>query len=346
MNIKVNETPIRTSRNFLINNVKLTGIHIPNNSKNFKNVEILSEKSIISDNTGKINLTYGNGEVLEQNVIENCNNKIRIETEKENIQINYNFDDKNLELINQIEIVGNKDANIFIQYKSKTDKKCFHNGVIKTIANKNCKLNIVIVNLLNNQSYNFESIENELHENSKVKYTIIDLGGKTSICNYYSNVIGENADNDLKSIYIGKNDEIKDLNYIAELRGERTNIDIDVQGVLDGNCKKNFKGTIDFKKGCKKAKGNEKEFCLLLSDKAKSIALPMLLCTEDDVEGNHSTASGKVDTKSLFYIMSRGLSYKEAVKLIVKSNFNKIIERIKDDEIKETVLNEIDRRLD
>ena len=107
-----------------------------------------------------------------------------------------------------------------------------------------------------------------------------------------------------------------------------------------------FKGTIDFKKGSKKAKGNENEYCMLLSDKAKSIALPMLLCTEEDVEGNHSTASGKVDEKQLFYIMTRGISYKEAVKLIVKSKFNKIIERISDEDLKEEVLSEIDKRLD
>ena len=41
---------------------------------------------------------------------------------------------------------------------------------------------------------------------------------------------------------------------------------------------------------------------MLLSDKAKSKALPMLLCTEEDVEGNHSTATGKLDEKELFYI--------------------------------------------
>ena len=76
-------------------------------------------------------------------------------------------------------------------------------------------------------------------------------------------------------------------------------------------------------------------FVCYLSEKAKSLALPMLLCTEDDVEGNHSTASGKVDKEQLFYIMTRGLSYKEAVKLIVKANFNKIIERIKDEEVKQ-----------
>ena len=112
------------------------------------------------------------------------------------------------------------------------------------------------------------------------------------------------------------------------------------------NAKKNFKGTIDFKKGCKKAKGNENEFCMLLSEKAKSLALPMLLCTEDDVEGNHSTASGKVDKEQLFYIMTRGLSYKEAVKLIVRANFNKTIERILDEEVKQNIIKEIDERLD
>ena len=185
-----------------------------------------------------------------------------------------------------------------------------------------------------------------LEKNSKVNYTIIDIGGKTSISNYYSNIIGENADNDLKSIYLGIGEQRKDINYIAELRGTKTNIDIDVQGVLKDSAKKNFKGTIDFKKGSKKAKGNENEYCMLLSDKAKSIALPMLLCTEEDVEGNHSTASGKVDEKQLFYIMTRGISYKEAVKLIVKSKFNKIIERILDEELKNEILSEIDKRLD
>ena len=84
----------------------------------------------------------------------------------------------------------------------------------------------------------------------------------------------------------------------------------------------------------------------MLSDKAKSLALPMLLCTEDDVEGNHSTASGKVDNKDLFYIMSGGLSYKEAIRLIVKAKFNQIIQTIKDEELKEEILNEIDRRID
>ena len=345
--LKVNDTPVRTARNFKINNIEVE-LDLPEKIAEFKNVEIINDKSIIDSDVSNTPLTYGTGKILEELNYETANSKIRIQTsnQKEDIRIRYNFDDNNLNLINQIEIIATGDTNVIIEYKSQTTQKCLHNGIIRTIANENAKLNVTIVNLLNEESDNFEAIENKLEKNSKVNYTIIDIGGKTSVSNYYSNVIGENADNDLKSIYLGIGEQRKDINYIAELRGTKTNIDIDVQGALKDSAKKNFKGTIDFKKGSKKAKGNENEYCMLLSDKAKSIALPMLLCTEEDVEGNHSTASGKVDEKQLFYIMTRGISYKEAVKLIVKSKFNKIIERISDEDLKEEVLSEIDKRLD
>ena len=345
--LKVNDTPVRTARNFKINNIEVE-LDLPEKIAEFKNVEIINDKSNIDIEVSNLPLTYGNGKILEELNYETANSKIRIQTsnKKENIKIRYNFDDNNLNLINQIEIIANGDTNVIIEYKSQTSQKCLHNGIIRTIANEKAKLNVTIVNLLNENSDNFEAIENRLEKNSKVKYTIIDIGGKTSVSNYYSNIIGENADNDLKSIYLGIGEQRKDINYIAELRGTKTNIDIDVQGALKDSAKKNFKGTIDFKKGSKKAKGNENEYCMLLSDKAKSIALPMLLCTEEEVEGNHSTASGKVDEKQLFYIMTRGISYKEAVKLIVKSKFNKIIERISDEELKDEILSEIDKRLD
>ena len=214
------------------------------------------------------------------------------------------------------------------------------------IAHKNSELNIIIVNLMNTNSNNFIAIENTIETNAKVNYTIIDFGGKNSITNYYSNLIGEKADNNLNTIYLGKEDQLFDLNYIGELRGEKSDINIEVQGALKDTAKKHFKGTIDFKKGCKKATGNENEACMLLSDTAKSLALPMLLCSEEDVEGNHSCSAGKIGEKELFYIMSRGFELKEAMKLMVRAKFNKILENIKDEELIEQILKEIDNRLD
>ena len=216
----------------------------------------------------------------------------------------------------------------------------------KAKAEKDSELNIVLINLMNTKSNNFLAIENDFEENAKINYTIIDFGGKNSITNYYSNLKGNNCDNQLNTIYLGKENQLFDLNYIGELRGKKSNIDIEVQGALKDVAKKHFKGTIDFKKGCKKATGNENEACMLLSDTAKSIALPMLLCSEEEVEGNHSSSAGKIGEKELFYIMSRGFELKEAMKLMVRARFNKILENIKNEELKDEILKEIDMRLD
>ena len=159
-------------------------------------------------------------------------------------------------------------------------------------------------------------------------------------------MLGDFSDNTLNTIYLGKEDQLFDLNYIAELRGKKTNIDIEVQGALKDKAKKHFKGTIDFKKGCKKATGNENEACMLLSDTARSLALPMLLCSEEEVEGNHSSSAGKIGEKELFYIMSRGFELKEAMKLMVRARFNEILERIENEELKNQIIDEIEKRLD
>lgn len=340
----LNETPVRTSNNFRINNISVENVTLPTQKEIFNNIDI-KQNSFECENISNNPFAYGTGKVLEDNINNFANHCLKMQG-KGNLTITYNFDDNNTTLINNLEIIADGDSNILIIYKSNTDKKCFHNGKIKLISKENAKVDIAIVNLLNNNSDHFEEMENELYADSTVNYTIIDIGGKNSITNYYSNAKGEKSVNELKTVYLGIENQLKDLNYVAHLNGEKTVVNIDVQGALKDTAKKNFKGTLDFKKGCKKAKGDENEFCMLLSDKAKSIALPMLLCTEDDVEGNHSTASGKVDANDLFYIMSRGIEYKEAIKLIVRARFHKIIENIKDEDIKQEILQEIDRRLD
>ena len=358
-NLKLNETPVRTARNFRINNMKLENIEVPEVIPTFENVIIIGDTSKINieqnaDNTNT-DLVYGLSEELTNQAKHGANQKIKLninntqnKKEKTEAEIDFKFDDENAALIDNIEITANENSKstVIIKYTSNQENESYHNGIIKAKAEKNAELNIILVNLMNTKSNNFLAIENEFEENAKINYTIVDFGGKHSITNYYSNLLGDNCDNQLNTIYLGKENQVFDLNYIGELRGKKSNIDIEVQGALKDTSKKHFKGTIDFKKGCKKATGNENEACMLLSDTAKSIALPMLLCSEEEVEGNHSSSAGKIGEKELFYIMSRGFELKEAMKLMVRARFNQILEKIENDELREEILQEIDKRLD
>ncbi len=348
----LNETPVRTSKNFEINNIKIDNSEIPQEIEEFNGLTITGniQDFQISDDTKKTPLIYGTSKELEQQIYEKSNQDIKIiidSPEDKVLHLDFDFDDENINLIDNIEIMAkeNSKSTIIVKYISKEQEKNYHNGMLRVTAYNDSKVNIVIINMLNKTSNNFLSMENTLFDNSTVNYTIVDFGGKNSISNYYSNLVGKEAVSNINTIYLGVDEQLFDINYIAELRGERTEADIEAQGALSDYAKKNFKGTIDFKKGCKKAKGNENEFCTLLSDTAKSRALPMLLCTEEEVEGSHSSAAGKAEEKMLFYIMSRGISKEEAMKLIVKAKFNHVIETIEDKVLKEQIIQEIDRRL-
>ena len=348
--LKLNETPIRTARNYRINNIKLKEINIPKKLEEFKGLTYIGNRknvSITENNIEKIDFKYGNGDILQKQV-PNKNLKVEINGKlDEDLILNFDFSCENRNLVSNILINAseNSKGTIIFKFNSDKEQEYFHNGNIKVIAKKNSKLNIIIVNLLNNKTNNFISIENELKENADVKYITAEFGGKNTVVNYYTNLKEENANNEIKTIYLGSKEQVIDLNYIVEAYGKKTNVDIDVKGAIKDKCKKHFKGTIDFKKGCKKSKGNENEYCTILSETAKSIALPMLLCTEEDVEGNHSTAAGKIDSKKLFYLMTRGLSKEDAEKLIVRAQFNNILEKIKNEEVKTEILKEIDKKI-
>lgn len=346
----LNETPIRTSRNFNINNIKID-CNMPENILGFSNLEIKNENAKIKiDENISINkkLTYGVGTILTD---KKSNKTLKIEIDsKENKEVflDFKFDKKNNVLFDNIEIIANENtsATVIIKYTCEENFEYFHNLVLKTVGKNNSNLNVIIINFMNLESHNFMSIENQIKTSAKVNYKIIDFGGKESITNFYSNLLEKEAENTVDVIYLGEEKQLFDLNYIEELRGEKSNASIEVQGALNDLSKKHFKGTIDFKKGAKKAIGYENDACMLLSDMAKSLSLPMLLCSEEDVEGNHSSSAGKIGKKELFYIQSRGFNSKEATKLMVRAKFNRIIESIESNELKEEILQKIDEKLD
>jgi Fe-S cluster assembly protein SufD len=64
---------------------------------------------------------------------------------------------------------------------------------------------------------------------------------------------------------------------------------------------------------------------LLLSPKARTDALPILEIEADDVRCRHGSTTGRIDEEQIFYLMSRGLSYQEAQRMIVQGFFETVI---------------------
>ncbi len=111
------------------------------------------------------------------------------------------------------------------------------------------------------------------------------------------------------------------------------------------NSSKIFRGTIDFKRGAHGAKGREEEHNVLLSSNVRNRTVPVILCAEEDVDGQHAASIGRIDENKLFYMMSRGLSLSDAKKLIIKASFEPVTAQIPLPDIREQISNYVEERI-
>ena len=220
----LNETPVRTSVNFGINDIVLKDFEMPNLSAKFENISIKKETAQVNQNAiiNNSKLTYGVG--LEEQIEKQANQSIQIKfenSEKETVEIEYGFNETNNCLIDNIEILAkeNSKGTVILKYKSEKNEKSYHNGICRIKLEKNSNINVIIVNLLGSEADNFLSIESSLSESAKLGFIMVDLGGNRRIINYYSNLEGKMSENTIDSIYLGEKEQLIDINYIAHLRG-------------------------------------------------------------------------------------------------------------------------------
>ena len=343
----LNETPVKTTNGFKINNITVD-LDIP----------VVYELNIINitcDEMDKLDISIDKSNKQETTRIgleDTLDYEVNItvkeyEELKNDCIIEYHFTDEANKLFSKININAKESskAKFIIKYISETEE--YNYNYLKQVNNiaKNAKLDISIVSNINELSDNLIAIENTVDESGFINHNFYDLKGNKRISNYYTELNSISAENSLNNIYIGKDDSIIDMNYLTNLVGIKTRTNMITYGILKNNAKKSYKSTIDFKSGCTKAYGKEFENVLLLDDTVNSKSLPMLLCTEEDVEGSHSVSSGKVDSNQLFYLMSRGLSKIEATKLIIFSKFNTLLEKEKNEELKSEIAELIEKEI-
>lgn len=266
---------------------------------------------------------------------------------KENICINYSIDNKNKTLVdtNNIHVKENSSVNVYINFLGTDDTEGFHQGYINILVEKNSHVNVVFIQNLSSNTTNIQSINANVMENAKVSFVIAEVGSLNTVVNSNINLLGDTSEGYVKSIYVSNNSKKVDLNYLINHVGKKSISNSETKGVLLDRSKKVFKGGIKFYKGAKGANGVLGENVLLLSDTAKNSSIPLLLCDEDDVKGEHIASAGKIDENVLFYLMTRGLSEEDAKKLFVQSYFNPIIDLIHDDKLKSEIENVIYKKV-
>lgn len=194
------------------------------------------------------------------------------------------------------------------------------------------KLNLVQVIRAGKDSRLINDIGADLADDAELHIYHVILGGKAIYQGARGELHGDRSQMTAEIGYIAEQDHIVDMNYFANQTGKKTHSEIHAKGVLRNEARKLLRATIDFKRGCAGSTGNEQEDVLLMDDTIVNQTIPLILCAEEDVEGNHGATIGRIDEDSLFYLCSRGIPEAEVYEVMAKASLDSVIRQIPDAE--------------
>ena len=198
-------------------------------------------------------------------------------------------------------------------------------ALTRIVVETGAKLHLIEMLGVNEGQQHLESVGLEVHQDAAVDVKQYALGGSTIGLGLTANLVGARARLDLNNRYHATHEETLDINHLVRMRGTSTRAQLTESGVLNEAAKKTLRATIDLVRGAKDAQGNEIETVMILGDDVVNKTMPVILCDEDDVAGNHGATIGSVSPEQLDYLAARGLSRQAAEQLFVRALFEDAI---------------------
>ena len=182
-------------------------------------------------------------------------------------------------------------------------------------------------------------------ENAQVELIQILLGRGDMYSDGHFELNGDGAGFNAGIGYLAQKQQTVDLNLVVNHRGQKTTSEINAAGALKDDAKKIFRGTIDFKKGSAGSVGNEQETVLMLGDGVANKTVPLILCAEENVVGNHGASIGELDEDTLFYFESRGIPAEEAENIMARAAIERLARTLGDETAQAAILTELEEAL-
>ena len=193
----------------------------------------------------------------------------------------------------------------------------FTGTTVRVFAGANSRVNVVRTQALGDTFTDIDDMGLFADERAHVNVAQTVLGAGKTFTGLACDLRGDASRLDIDTRYLGHGEQSHDFNYLVRHHGQRTECDLQANGVLSGKSEKTLRGTIDLIRGAKGAQGSENETVLLVDEGVKNKTVPVILCNEDDVAGNHGATIGHIRDEQMFYLASRGLSRELAETMFV-----------------------------
>ena len=171
-----------------------------------------------------------------------------------------------------------------------------------------------------------------LGESEKASY-IYSWFGEDSKDEQYEIVLeGDGAEVDVYGVFYGR-ESARYVNYVRVIhKGKNTRANVYACGIVVDRSFVDFSGMLRVERGAKGTRTFFRANLMILDKQASAHTFPGLEIEENEIlQGGHAATVGKVNEEQMFYLMSRGLEYDEAKKMVIRGFFEPILVQLNTD---------------
>ncbi len=221
----------------------------------------------------------------------------------------------------------------------------FSSSIADTYALKNAQVRRYPIQNFNANVLSFQIDHSIAHRDADVRPIALNLGGKMARMESQIRIEGENSHIQLQSLTVSSENQHFDQRTLQIHSAPHAVSNLLYKNALLNTSKTIFSGLIQVAPEAQKTDAYQTNRNLLLSPEAEAVSLPGLEILANDVKCSHGATSGQLDQSELFYMLSRGITQKQAQTLLIFGFFEEVLSTIKNPEIAETLRHLLQEKL-
>lgn len=231
------------------------------------------------------------------------------------------------------------------KYLTEGEEKNTANIVVEVVAKPGSRVKFSAVDQLSKHTTTYFNRRGYLLKDASIDWALGVMNEGNVIADFDSELVGDGSHSDVKAVAISTGRQIQAVDTRVTNYGKHSVGHIFQHGVILDRATLTFNGIGHIIKGGKGADAQQESRVLMLSDKARGDANPILLIDENEVTAGHAASVGRVDPEEMYYLMSRGIEEEEAKRLVIRGFLGAVISAIPLKEVRDELVATIERKL-
>lgn len=266
----------------------------------------------------------------------------------EPIQAVYIHDDKQAALFNHVIVVAEDNSSVtYVENYVSTGEaeEGIANIVAEVFANGNAVVHYGAVDHLAAGLTSYVNRRGIAQQDAQIEWALGAMNDGNTIYENNTDLLGDGSQAKAKTVVVGRGNQIENFTITITHHGKHTDGFILNHGVMEERATAIFNGIGKIEKGASKSNAVQESRILMLSDKARGDANPILLIDENDVTAGHAASVGRVDPLQLYYMMSRGIRKEDAERLLIHGFLSPVVNEIPIKSVQQQLTEIIERKI-